>query len=551
MIKAVKSFFEKLFLTLLMASLIFVSSIVTANASVASNFKVFVMGPLEKVTDFNAFKNQLITLKNNGVYGITTDIWWGYVENAGENQFDWSYYKTYADTVRAAGLKWVPIMSTHACGGNVGDTVNIPIPSWVWTKDTQDNMQYKDEAGNWDNEAVSPWYSGLTQLYNEFYSSFASNFSSYKDIIAKIYISGGPSGELRYPSYNPSHGWTYPGRGSLQCYSKAAITSFQNAMKSKYGTIAAVNSAWGTNLTDFSQISPPTDGDNFFTNGYKTTYGNDFLTWYQSVLTNELANIASVAHSCFDPVFNVPIGAKIAGVHWLYNSPTMPHAAEYCAGYYNYSTLLDQFKASNLAMTFTCLEMDDSNAYVSPYYSAPMTLVHYVANLANNKGIVHNGENALAISNNNQAYVNCANELTGYNFSGFTLLRLSNIVNSDGSVTSEMAPFVINIVTLTPNGTIPVTFTINNATTYYGQNVYIVGSTSDLGNWNTTYARGPASCPNYPTWTITLNLLPGEQIQFKAVKIDSSGNITWEGGSNHTYTVPTSGTGNVTFTWQN
>ncbi|MDI3477322.1 MAG: hypothetical protein PWQ59_847, partial [Thermoanaerobacterium sp.] len=190
-------------------------------------------------------------------------------------------------------------------------------------------------------------------------------------------------------------------------------------------------------------------------------------------------------------------------------------------------------------------------AYVSPCYSAPMTLVHYVANLANNKGIVHNGENALAISNNNQAYVNCANELTGYNFSGFTLLRLSNIVNSDGSVTSEMAPFVINIVTLTPNGTIPVTFTINNATTYYGQNVYIVGSTSDLGNWNTTYARGPASCPNYPTWTITLNLLPGEQIQFKAVKIDSSGNVTWEGGSNHAYTVPTSGTGSVTITWQN
>jgi len=33
--------------------------------------------------------------------------------------------------VQAQGLKLQAIMSFHACGGNVGDAVNIPIPRWV------------------------------------------------------------------------------------------------------------------------------------------------------------------------------------------------------------------------------------------------------------------------------------------------------------------------------------------------------------------------------------------------------------------------------------
>ena len=34
-------------------------------------------------------------------------MWWGDVEAAGDNQFDWSYYTTYANVVSQSGLKWV------------------------------------------------------------------------------------------------------------------------------------------------------------------------------------------------------------------------------------------------------------------------------------------------------------------------------------------------------------------------------------------------------------------------------------------------------------
>ncbi len=34
------------------------------------------------------------------------------------------------------------------------------------------------------------------------------------------------------------------------------------------------------------------------------------------------------------------------------------------------------------------------------------------------------------------------------------------------------------------------------------------------------------------------------------IKIAANGSVTWEAGNNHTYTVPTSGTGFVTVNWQ-
>lgn len=532
-------------LSLLLAFTLFIPFGNKVNASsIQSDYKCFVMAPLGSITNWDQFKNELITLKNKGVYGITTDVWWGDVEGSGDNQFNWSYYKTYADVVRASGLKWEPIISTHECGGTVGDNGTYrPIPSWLWSKDSADNMQFKDELGNWDKECLSPWYSDIYNQYGDLYASFASNFSSYKDIISSIYLSAGPAGELRFPSYDVD--WSYPERGHLECYSKAAITDFQNAMQTKYITISQLNNVWGTSLSSFTQISPPTDGDNFFMNGYKTQYGRDFLTWYQGVLTKHLANIAAKAHSCFDSVFGVRLGVKLAGVHWLMTSPTMPHAAEYCAGLYNYSTLLEQFKASDVDLTFTCLEKDNTQT-VPNEYTAARTLVTNVATLANQKGIRHFGENALAITNDNQKYQNIAEMLYNYNFSGFTLLRITNLFDTNGNViTSELDPFT-DALALKP---VPVNVTVNNANTFYGQNVYLTGSRWELGNWTTgdyPFALGY----NDGAWTGTIYLGEGHNYEFKAIKKDSSGNLIWQSGNNESYTVPTGG-GSFTWNWTN
>jgi hypothetical protein len=56
--------------------------------------------------------------------------------------------------------------------------------------------------------------------------------------------------------------------------------------------------------------------------------------------------------------------------------------------------------------------------------------------------------------------------------------------------------------------------------------------------------------PNYPNWFLNVSVPAGTQIQFKFIDIQANGNVIWENGSDHTYTVPTSGVGYVNVNWQ-
>jgi glycosidase len=100
---------------------------------------------------------------------------------------------------------------------------------------------------------------------------------------------------------------------------------------------------------------------------------------------------------------------------------------------------------------------------------------------------------------------------------------------------------------------IPVTFTVNNANpTNPGDYIFVSGNTVELGNWGTTFqtAIGPMLDPNYPNWFLNVSLPAGQTVQFKFIDIQSNGNVVWENGSNHQYTVPASGTGYDTVNWQ-
>jgi hypothetical protein len=100
---------------------------------------------------WDTFNAQLKIAKSMGVDAVSVDVWWGKVERAGDNVFDWSYYDRIEAAIEAAGLHWVPIMSFHQCGGNVGDSCNIPIPGWIWDRYkgqgiSKEALQYRSEA---------------------------------------------------------------------------------------------------------------------------------------------------------------------------------------------------------------------------------------------------------------------------------------------------------------------------------------------------------------------------------------------------------------------
>ncbi|KAJ5243613.1 hypothetical protein N7489_003709 [Penicillium chrysogenum] len=84
-------------------------------------------------------------------------------------------------------------------------------------------------------------------------------------------------------------------------------------------------------------------------------------------------------------------------------------------------------------------------------------------------------------------------------------------------------------------------------TTVYGQDIYISGSISQLGNWDTSQAIALSSSSytsSNPLWQTTITLPVGTTFQYKFLKKTSgSSTVTWESDPNRSYTVPTGCTG--------
>ncbi|KAJ5901399.1 hypothetical protein N7504_007393 [Penicillium tannophilum] len=94
-------------------------------------------------------------------------------------------------------------------------------------------------------------------------------------------------------------------------------------------------------------------------------------------------------------------------------------------------------------------------------------------------------------------------------------------------------------------------------TTTWGENIYISGSISALGDWDTDDAIA-LSATDYtssdPVWYVVVTLPVGTAFEYKFLeKTDGSSSIGWESDPNRSYTVPTGCAGTtatVTATWR-
>ncbi|MEV0981376.1 carbohydrate-binding module family 20 domain-containing protein [Streptomyces sp. NPDC049915] len=88
-----------------------------------------------------------------------------------------------------------------------------------------------------------------------------------------------------------------------------------------------------------------------------------------------------------------------------------------------------------------------------------------------------------------------------------------------------------------------------NATTTSGQNIYVTGNQAALGNWNTGNALklDPAT---YPVWKLDVALPAGTSFEYKYLRKDANGAVTWESGANRTATVSAAGTVALSDTWR-
>ncbi|MGL4743697.1 MAG: family 14 glycosylhydrolase [Dermatophilaceae bacterium] len=556
---------------LVVALLTAVATVAAAPAPMASaaaatdnpGFTANVMAPLE-VTDWAQFEAQLQSVKDYGADAVSVDVWWGKVETA-DQSFSWGYYDTIFQKITARGLKIVPILSFHQCGGNVGDTCNIPLPSWVWGKYTGrtvgsvtldgNGLKHRSEQGNFSAETVQGWADSLvTNEYADFTTAFTSRYgSTYANSLQEINVSLGPAGELRYPSYNGHDSGTgYPSRGALQAYSPLAQQSLRTAMVARYGSLAGVNTAWGTSLTSAAQITPPSNAGAFFGNGdYRAIrYGKDFIDWYNdSLITHGKTMLNAVIGALGTSFSGTAVGYKIPGVHWTMGHPTYPRAAEVAAGlvqtsidlgadatghgYQKIVGLAKQLSTTRpVVLHFTCLEFSNEN--VAPQYSQAQNLVFWVANNAAAQRVTIKGENALSGGvTSNAGWDNIVNAFDYASYTGMTVLRIGEVASGLGM--SRYASLIARY-----RRTVTVHYAEPASSSGYTLHPWS-GLTGDRAM---TY-EGKLNGRHW--WKVTINQPPNFQFAF----VSASG--AWDGTnrsyarqSTHVYVLP--GTSNVAVT---
>ncbi|MDO9396926.1 MAG: family 14 glycosylhydrolase [Herbiconiux sp.] len=443
---------------------------------------------------WRAFTDSLAVADRQGADAVAVDVWWGKVEPA-RGSFDWAYYDKVFAAVTSAGLDLVPVMSFHQCGGNVGDTCSIPIPSWVWepyeicgfagcsTPAPVENY-FVSEYGNADREAPSPWGVGndrtlfdMRGMMDAFEQHYGSGATDYRGRIQEITVGTGPAGELRMPSY-AAHDRSvagdpagYPNRGTFQSYTPAAIRDFADWAVARYGSVAGVGTAWGIPGLSYAMISPPTDHERFIDSGAYSTlrYGRDFTRWYNESLLRHGREVMTQAFGAFDAAFaTVPLGMKVPGVHWqtMGTSP-IRRAPEIAAGLLHTDQAFDDASTSHgydgiaglvadlaahgdgvsprheVVLHFTALEMPDGREWDggSHAYSDAASLVAWVGAAAAKAHIPLKGENALSgslgsvgsASTVGWSHIRDTFQASPTPYSGLTVLRISDVTGAAGS----------------------------------------------------------------------------------------------------------------------
>lgn len=422
------------------------------------------------------FDKELAAIKQLGAEAVSTDVWWKLVEPQ-DGVFTWSYYDRIASSIKKAGLKWVPILSFHKCGGNIGDDVTVKLPDWVWKKVAARtstgkiaDVQFVSEFGNASDEYVSFWATDLVlDCYVRMMRAFQEHYAPCAADISEVNISVGPSGELRYPSYNKHDEDTdYPTRGGLQAYSRLACESFQFYIMRKYGSIEGLNKAWGAPLDPTGhKIEPPRNVNRFFRDGgqLNTQYGRDFFDWYSDSLIEHGRKVLTAAIGVFgadDAAFkSIDLGAKVPGVHWRmginYDGQILlgDRLAELSAGLIRtsrddwqknrdgrgYRPLVSLFnelqkkqQSGRFVLHFTCLEMADGEG-VSNAFSLAGSLVSWLGQEAVRQQVTIKGENALGPSLASPVAFERIRAQLAFNesaglYSGITFLRMSDILRT-------------------------------------------------------------------------------------------------------------------------
>ncbi len=86
------------------------------------------------------------------------------------------------------------------------------------------------------------------------------------------------------------------------------------------------------------------------------------------------------------------------------------------------------------------------------------------------------------------------------------------------------------------------------ATVDNGQSLYVIGNAPQIGGWDPAHAVALDSS-TYPNWTASVAIPAGTALEYKYIRKDAAGTVTWESRPNRLVTVPADGWLSTTDGW--
>ena len=219
----------------------------------------------------NGLKSYLANYKALGFTSHETYVIWRDIETS-EGVWDWTHYDACVASHEATGMKWVPFII-------LGPAYTIP----DWFYHSADHHGYVCLEHNTETDIMSLWAPSTRTHVEEFITEFANHYKDNPNIESVLLGITGNYGEAIYPVSSGSADWTsdyhgdYHSHPGMWCGDPYALADFARWLEEKYGTIAALNTAWGTSYASFTQATPR-DG----TGGLHNRPWFDTVDWYRA-----------------------------------------------------------------------------------------------------------------------------------------------------------------------------------------------------------------------------------------------------------------------------
>jgi hypothetical protein len=218
--------------------------------AILDKFRTQIDPRMELTFGVDADGPQALLLRTLGVTSIESYVTWQTVEDRGQDQWDWSHWDQQVDTLRRHGLKWVPFLVA-------GPGYATP----KWYRESSRSVPYVCLEHGEASKIQSLWNPEFRPWIERFIKTFAERYRQGGMIESVLLGVSGTYGETLYPS-GPPEGWTYQIPGMFHNHrgwwagDKFAAADFRRYLRGRYGEIAVLNRAWGTQHASFDVIAP-------------------------------------------------------------------------------------------------------------------------------------------------------------------------------------------------------------------------------------------------------------------------------------------------------